>query len=259
MVGPSRLAKSGTKEHIEVCHHVGSAKTTPTAMNKLETQDELLECIRLADRRGANRLLESWVAAHGFEPLIVEVLEPTLTRLGEAWDRKEAFTIAQAFVAAKIVEDALSRYAALSPDWPVTPRGTLVLGNIQDDFHSLGCRLVATFLLKDGWRVFNLGNDVAPAVFVDRALEVGARVIGVSAMIYTTARNICLLRQEIDRRGLTGRLQLAVGGAVFLARPSLVAEVGADGTAANALAASGLFAQLQERAEAIRNESTLPS
>jgi methanogenic corrinoid protein MtbC1 len=218
-------------------------------MNNDQVRSELLKLIRLADRRGANRLLEAWSTAHGHERLIVDVLEPTLTQLGEAWQHKEAFTIAQAYVAARIVEEAVSQSVARSPETPVASKGQVVLGNIQDDFHSLGCRLVTTFLQKDGWRVHNLGNDVPPAVFLDKALEVGAKVIGVSAMIYSTAQNIVGLRQEIDRRGLKGRLQMAVGGAIFLARPSLVAEVGGDGTAPNALAAGQLFTQLWQRAE----------
>jgi hypothetical protein len=63
--------------------------------------------------------------------------------------------------------------------------------------------------------------------FVDEAVRTGARVIGVSAMIYTTAENIRKVRQEIKTRGLEKRIKLAVGGAVFRLRPELVQKVGA--------------------------------
>ena len=74
-------------------------------MNQDEIQKELLDCIRLADRRKAVRMLEAWEAEHGDQRLIADVLEPVLKQLGELWQQKELFTLAQAYVAGKIVED----------------------------------------------------------------------------------------------------------------------------------------------------------
>jgi methanogenic corrinoid protein MtbC1 len=54
-------------------------------------------------------------------------------------------------------------------------------------------------------------------------------------MMLTTARNVLGIREELDRRGLSDSIRLAVGGAVFRMRPELVAEVGGEGTAVNAL------------------------
>ena len=143
-------------------------------------------------------------------------------------------SLAQAYIAGKVAEDCLIALVAERHDGhaALNRRGPVVLGNIEDDYHALGRRMVGTFLEADGWDVRDLGNDVPPADFVDRALEAGAKVIGVSAMMYSTAENIRGVREEIDTRGLTGRIQLAVGGAVFVLRPELVAEVGADGTEA---------------------------
>jgi methanogenic corrinoid protein MtbC1 len=127
------------------------------------------------------------------------------------------------------------------------PKGTAIIGNIEDDFHSFGRKLVAIFLKLDGWKVYDLGNDVLAKDFVDKAFQTNARVIGVSAMIYNTAISIVGVREEIDKRNLTGKIQLCVGGAVFIVRPSLVQEVGADGTADNAIRTPELFNKLQQK------------
>jgi hypothetical protein len=66
--------------------------------------------------------------------------------------------------------------------------------------------------------------------------------------MYTTAKNVAKIRLEIDRRGLTGKLQLAVGGEVFKLRPELLTNFGADGTAASAVEAAGLFQDLWQKA-----------
>jgi methanogenic corrinoid protein MtbC1 len=126
--------------------------------------------------------------------------------------------------------------------------GTAVIGNAEDDYHALGRRMVGTFLKIAGWEVVDLGNDVLAPTFLDKAEESGATVIGVSTMMVTNARNIIKVREEIERRSLAGKIKLAVGGAVFVMRPDLVAEVGGDGTAPTAMEAPDLFARLQAEA-----------
>ncbi len=214
----------------------------------MDIQQLLIERIRLGDRIGANALLDSWASEYGYEHLLTEVLDPMLMLIGDEWSSSETFSLAQMYVAAKVTDDLMSKIATqrkqLSEGQSKRP---VVIGNIEEDFHALGRRLVGTFLSAEGWEVYDLGNDVPAALFVDKAQEVGARVIGVSALMMTTARNIKLLREEIDHRGLTGRIQLAVGGAIFRINPGLVEEVGGDGTTSNALGASVLFNQLWEK------------
>ena len=156
----------------------------------MDIQQSLIETIRLADRQGSNALLDAWAREHGYERLITDVLDPALTRIGEEWCASGTFTLAQVYIAAKVTEDVLSKIAGmrkLSSEGR-SPKGPVVIGNIEEDFHALGRRMVGTFLRAEGWIVHDLGNDVPATVFVDKAQEVGARVIGVSAMMMTTAR-----------------------------------------------------------------------
>jgi len=217
----------------------------------MNVRHSLIEMIKRADRRGAISLLEEWTSANAIENLLSDVLEPVLLQIGEEWYAEGSVSIAQSYVAAKIAEDAFAMIIAGTPRGSnaEATKGPVVIGNIEDDFHSLGRRMIVTFLKADGWIVHDLGNDVPPKVFVDKAEEIGARVIGASAMTRTTAHKILGLRDEIDSRGLKGRIQLAVGGAAFLACSDLVQEVGADGTASNALSAVKLFATLFAQSE----------
>jgi methanogenic corrinoid protein MtbC1 len=225
----------------------------------MDIQQSLIERIHQGDRGGANALLDAWASEHGYERLLAEVLDPALLLIGEEWNSSETFTLAQVYVAAKVTEDVLSKTAAqrISPAEGQPPKGPVVIGNIEEDFHALGRRMVGTFLRAEGWIVHDLGCDVPAALFVDKAQELGARVIGVSAMMMTTARNVKRVREEIDRRSLTGRMQLAVGGAVFNVCPGLAEEVGGDGTASNALGAAGLFDRLWEQSVNHDNATSL--
>jgi hypothetical protein len=75
-------------------------------------QQALIERIRLADRQGANALLDAWATEHGYECLVTEVLDPTLILIGEEWCSSETFTLAQVYVAAKVTEDVSGKLAA---------------------------------------------------------------------------------------------------------------------------------------------------
>ena len=207
--------------------------------------EQLLGTMINADRPGAVAMIEKAIA-EGLPPerVVVDVLDPALVRLGALWGR-ESVSLAQTFVAAKIAEDVLLRCVPPENAPPGARPGAVVIGNIEDDFHSLGRRIVAAFLRASGWEVHDLGNDVLAEQFVDKAVEVGALVVGASAMMQTTALNIRKLREVINTRGLKGQLKLAVGGAVFGWRPDLVAEVGGDGTAENAAGVDALLRLLQ--------------
>jgi methanogenic corrinoid protein MtbC1 len=213
-------------------------------MNTQPWSEQLLAAMIASDRAGAVALIDR-VLAEGLAPrqVVAEILDPAIVQLGILWEA-EAMSLAQNYVASKIAEDTLLRCIPVrSSEMPT--KGAVVLGNIEDDFHGLGRKTVGLFLAAAGWDVYDLGNDVLAEELLDKALEVHACVIGCSAMMQTTALNIRKLRDLIDARGLKERLKLGVGGAVFNWRPELVAEVGGDGTAHNAVGADELFLRLQ--------------
>jgi methylmalonyl-CoA mutase cobalamin-binding domain/chain len=217
-------------------------------MNAEQTRMSLIALILKGERELANTLLDDYAASRDYRAAMGDVLEPVLEEIGSRW-ASEKISLAQGYVAGKVAEDMLLKIcsAEKGPAADKADNGPVIVGNIEDDYHSLGRKLVSVFLQSAGWQVIDLGNDVTAQEFVDKAVETGARVIGVSAMMYTTAENIKRVRDELDRRNLAGNIKLAVGGAVFKFRPELVKEVGGDGTAANGFEAPRLFAELWER------------
>ena len=209
--------------------------TPENASHTARLRDDLFALVLDAERERAVSMLLEFAGDRGFHAAVNDLLEPVLERVGEAWCR-ERISLAQGYVAGKIAEEVLLAAASSHGDLRLDVKGPVVLGNVEDDYHSLGRKMVAVFLRAAGWKVIDMGNDAA--------VEHGARVIGVSAMMLTTAENIRAVRAELDARGLSGRIGLAVGGAVFKLRPELVHEVGGDGTVASAIQAPALFDRL---------------
>lgn len=215
----------------------------------IENLNEALErfnnLVLEARRAEAVDFIRKIAASQGYRNAITFIVEPSLQFVGELW-MKEKVSLAQGYVASKIAEDILS-IAVKSDEWENTAAAVnppVVLANIEDDYHGLGRKMVASFLKAYNWEVTDLGNDVPAADILDAATKINASVIGVSAMMYTTAVNIKKVRELIDSNGLTKKIKLAVGGAVFKLRPGLVEEVGGDGTAHTAIDAPALFSRL---------------
>jgi methanogenic corrinoid protein MtbC1 len=208
--------------------------------------EKIVDAILDADRSLANQMVDDWAVEKGYDLAMIEVISPVLDKIGIMYKEAGEFSLSQAYVASKVAEDTLEKILHHGGGEAIISltKGPVVIGNIEDDFHPLGRKMVGIFLKAAGWQVYDLGIDVTAEEFVSKALEVKARIIGVSAMIFTTAMNIKKLRQEIDNRKLNGSIQLAVGGAVFKLRPELVKEVGGDGTAKSALNAPPLFEEL---------------
>jgi trimethylamine corrinoid protein len=113
--------------------------------------------------------------------------------------------------------------------------GTVVLGTTQGDIHEIGKTLVGTLLTAHGFKVYDLGVDVPSDKFATTALEVGADIVGVSALLTTTMRGQRNVVAAIERKGLRPRVKIVVGGAPVTRR--WAEEIGADGYGKDADAA----------------------
>jgi corrinoid protein of di/trimethylamine methyltransferase len=105
--------------------------------------------------------------------------------------------------------------------------GTVVLGTTKGDIHEIGKALVGTLLSANGFRVHDLGVDVATEVFAEKARELGADIVGVSALLTTTMQGQRKVVEALERAGLRPRVKVMVGGAPVTRR--WAEEIGADG------------------------------
>ena len=77
-----------------------------------------------------------------------------------------------------------------------------MLATVYGDVHDIGKSLVNTILSNNGYTVFDLGKQVPVNTIIDKAIEVGADAIGLSALLVSTSKQMPLCVQELDRRGL---------------------------------------------------------
>lgn len=120
--------------------------------------------------------------------------------------------------------------------------GTVVLGTTKGDIHEIGKALVATLLAANGFRVHDLGVDVAPEVFAAKARELKADIVGVSALLTTTMQGQRKVVEALEREGLRPQVKIIIGGAPVTRR--WAEEIGADGFGKDAFSAVALARSL---------------
>jgi corrinoid protein of di/trimethylamine methyltransferase len=123
--------------------------------------------------------------------------------------------------------------------------GKVVIGTVAGDIHEIGKSLVATMLSANGFQVFDLGVDVPIATFVDKAREVEADIVGLSALLTTTMLNQGKVIESFQEAGLREKVKVIVGGAPV--SQSWAEEIRADGYSENAVGAVALAKELMEK------------
>ncbi|MFN8232248.1 MAG: B12-binding domain-containing protein [Actinomycetota bacterium] len=104
--------------------------------------------------------------------------------------------------------------------------GTVVLATVRGDVHDIGKSLVGTILTAHGFRVVDLGVDVAPEAIVDAVRSEGADIVGLSSLLTTTMPAQAETIRALEAAGLRSRVKVLVGGAPVTL--GWAQEVGAD-------------------------------
>lgn len=106
------------------------------------------------------------------------------------------------------------------------PVGKAVIGTVKGDLHDIGKHLVIMMLKGAGFEVYDIGVDVEATAFVDKAEEVGADIIGMSALLTTTMPNMKEVMDILEKRGIRDKYIVMIGGAPV--NESFAEQIGAD-------------------------------
>ena len=159
--------------------------------------------------------------------------------VGERFRVRDMF-LPEVLMAARAMHAGMDPLAPLLAAEGVSPVGKVVLATVQGDLHDIGKNLVGIMLRGAGFEVVDLGIDVPPETLVRAAVDHGAPVIGLSALLTTTMPVMREVVERIRDEGLDVRT--LVGGAPLTAE--YARSIGADGWAPDAYAAVDVVKRL---------------
>jgi 5-methyltetrahydrofolate--homocysteine methyltransferase len=141
-----------------------------------------------------------------------ELLLPAMKEVGDKFGAGELilpFVLQSAEVMKKAVKH-LEQFLEKAEGYT---KGKVVLATVYGDVHDIGKSLVNTILSNNGYTVFDLGKQVPVNTILDKAVEVGADAIGLSALLVSTSKQMPLCVQELDKRGM--QIPVLIGGAAI--------------------------------------------
>jgi 5-methyltetrahydrofolate--homocysteine methyltransferase len=162
--------------------------------------------------------------------IVVEGIATAMEIVGEKF-RANEFFVPELLIAQRAMKESLKLMSGESVDHI----GTVVVGTVKGDLHDIGKNLVAAMLEGAGFKVVDLGVDVAPEKFVSAGLEHSANLIAMSALLTTTMGAMRETVEELNKAGSRDKIFVLVGGAPVT--QSYADEIKADGYAPDAASA----------------------
>lgn len=145
--------------------------------------------------------------------------------IGGKFKNNEVF-VPEVLVAARAMNVGLSVLEPKLIEVGNEPVGKAVIGTVQGDLHDIGKNLVVMMLKGAGFEIYDLGVDVETSVYIDKAEEVGADIICMSALLTTTMPKMQDCIDMLKERGLRDKYIVMIGGAPV--NESFCEQIGAD-------------------------------
>ncbi|WP_366931345.1 cobalamin-dependent protein [Methanolobus sp.] len=176
------------KRAIEAIMTLNDTMAQSVAMEALEAGIELEYVLEEGFYAGIIKIEEMFKDGKVFLPHMIAAAEAMKARINTLMPSKEA------------------------TDYGMKYKGTILIGTIEGDIHSIGKDIVATSLQIDGYEVINLGVDVPVETFIEKTMAICPDVVATSALMSITMTNQLTLEKELAEAGIHDSLKTMVGG-----------------------------------------------
>ncbi len=187
--------------------------------------------------QGVSEALEQGINA---DEILKKGLIPAMSEVGRRFEDGEYY-VPEMLISARAMKAGLAILKPHLIESGVESAGKLAIGTVQGDLHDIGKNLVAMMLEGAGYEVSDLGVDVKPERFV-QAVEDGAQVIGMSALLTTTMISMETTIKALEDANVRDNVKVIVGGAPVTEQ--YARQIGADGFAPDASSATRLVNDL---------------
>lgn len=202
--------------------------------NKNEYMVQLVAEVANLDEKKLDNLLAQGLD-EGVDPL--EIINNGLTvglrQVGDQFAQGTIF-LPELILSGQMVTSAMEtlKEKLTGRDGMAADKGSVLLATVKDDVHDIGKNLVRVMLSAAGYRIIDLGKNVANEVIVSKIVECKPDVVGLSSLLSTTMPRQQEVIEQIQEAGLRDKLKIIVGGAPVTR--NWADQIGADGFAEDA-------------------------
>lgn len=214
------------------------------------TESQLFRAVLKGDKKNILNLTEKALKDDSYgakdteraNEILNRDLIPAINKVGELFEQKKYF-LPQLIASAETMELSMKCLEPLLAAGDGQKRGKVIIATVKGDIHDIGKNLVALMLKNYGFEVTDMGKDVESEAVIEKAKELGADVIALSALMTTTMTRMKEVVELKKEAGLSTKV--IIGGAVIT--EDYAKEIGADGYAKDAQDAVKVAISLTER------------
>ena len=211
-------------------------------MNEKEILQQLYESVLQGDSAKAVEAAQQALDAK-ISPLkaIEGGMTPAIQEVGDRFGKGEMF-LPEMVTSADAMEAALEFLEPFFEGDEGAKKGKVLIGTVKGDIHDIGKNIVIALLKVNGFEVIDIGRDIASTDFVDKAVDLGVEVIGLSGLLTTSLPMMRDIIQILDDDGVRDQHKVIIGGGPT--SQEYADEIGADGYGETAYSAVQLCNQL---------------
>lgn len=195
-------------------------------MSQSYDYNELIQAIVDGEGEDAVEIVEKAIKENvGVHDILEKGLVRGMKIVSDKYDAKEYF-IPDLAAAAQAMQDTLEIITPLLKQAGGEKKGVIVLGVVKACSQEIGKNIVSATLSGAGFDVFDLGVNVSPKTFVDKAKEVNADIIAMGSPMMQTVKYFTEVDKLLKDENMRDRVKLLVGGAST--NPKTVEATGVD-------------------------------
>jgi len=144
--------------------------------------------------------------------VVLEGLSPGMKEVGKRYEERTYF-LSELLFSAYIMSQCMEILKPImGQDVQATATGKVVVGTVEGDLHDIGKNIFIALLEAAGFEVHDLGVDVPASRFVEKVREVKPDILGLSALLSSTAPNFKGVIDALSEAGLRNRVYVMIGG-----------------------------------------------
>ncbi len=199
-------------EHFEDVVPGAAAAAEAAAEEDAPVEERIHQAILRRRKDGIEAKIDEAMQTRSAMQVLNEILLPAMKDVGDRFGRGELI-LPFVLQSAEVMKKAVAHVENFLERREGATKGTIVLATVFGDVHDIGKNLVHTILANNGYTVHDLGKQVPVNTILEKAVEVGADAIGLSALLVSTSRQMPICLEEQEARGL--HFPVIVGGAAI--------------------------------------------
>jgi len=138
-----------------------------------------------------------------------------IAAMDEVGDRfaKGLIFVPQMLRSAKTMKECTKLLEPFFKEGDITSKGKVLIGTVKGDLHDIGKNLVSMMMEGAGFTITDLGVDVAPEKFVQKAQEIEPDIVAMSALLSTTMPSMPQTVEALKKAGIRDKVKVMIGGA----------------------------------------------